>query len=73
MDGEYAIAVSSFPDFEFDGGGEGGIGRYVLDVHVEPPRNADEAAATRGAAVWRRTDRGSSGRDVAVGRAAGGA
>jgi hypothetical protein len=37
VDGEYAIAVSSFPDFEFDGGGEGGIGRYVLDVHVEPP------------------------------------
>jgi hypothetical protein len=37
VDGEYAVAVSSFPDFEFDGGGEGGIGRYVLDVHVEPP------------------------------------
>ncbi len=37
VDGEYAIAVSSFPDFEFDGGGEGGIGRYVLDVRVPPP------------------------------------
>ena len=37
VDGEYAVAVSSFPDFEFDGGGEGGIGRYVLDIHVEPP------------------------------------
>jgi hypothetical protein len=37
VDGEYAIAVSSFPDFEFDGGGEGGIGRYVLNVVVEPP------------------------------------
>jgi hypothetical protein len=37
VDGEYAIAVSSFPDFEFDGGGEGGVGRYVLDIQVEPP------------------------------------
>jgi hypothetical protein len=37
VDGEYAIAVSSFPDFEFDGGGEGGVGRYVLDVHIQPP------------------------------------
>jgi hypothetical protein len=36
-DGEYAVAVSSYPDFEFDGGGAGGIGRYVLDIHVEPP------------------------------------
>jgi hypothetical protein len=36
-DGEYAIAVSSFPDFEFDGGGQGGSGRYVLDVRVQPP------------------------------------
>jgi hypothetical protein len=37
VDGEYAIAVSSFPDFEFDGGGQGGLGRYVLSVVVEPP------------------------------------
>jgi hypothetical protein len=37
VDGEYAIAVSSFPDFEFDGGGEGGIGRYILEIRVEPP------------------------------------
>jgi hypothetical protein len=37
VDGEYAIAVSSFPDFEFDGGGEGGVGRYVLSIVVEPP------------------------------------
>ena len=37
VDGEYAIAVSSFPDFAFVGGGEGGIGRYVLDVRVQPP------------------------------------
>jgi hypothetical protein len=37
VDGEYAVAAPSFPDFEFDGGGERGIGRYVLDVHVEPP------------------------------------
>ncbi len=40
VDGEYAVAVSSFPDFEFDGGGEGGTGRYVLDIHVEPPTTA---------------------------------
>jgi hypothetical protein len=37
VDGEYAIAVSSFPDFEFTGGGEGGVGRYVLDIHEQPP------------------------------------
>ena len=37
VDGEYAIAVSSFPDFEFDGGGIGGTGRYVLSIFVEPP------------------------------------
>ena len=34
-DGEYAIAVSTFPDFEFDGGGEG-AGRYVLSVTAAP-------------------------------------
>jgi hypothetical protein len=45
LDGEYAVAVSSFPDFEFDGGGEGGTGRYVLDVRVQPPPPA--ATTTR--------------------------
>jgi hypothetical protein len=34
--GEYAVAVSTFPDFEFDGGGSG-AGRYVLDIRVQPP------------------------------------
>jgi hypothetical protein len=32
-DGEYAVAVSTFPDADFDGGGSG-AGRYVLDVRV---------------------------------------
>ncbi len=37
VDGEYAIAVSSFPDFEFDGGGFGGTGRHAHSTLVEPP------------------------------------
>ena len=43
-DGEYAIAVSSFPDFEFAGGGEGGVGRYVLDVRVQAPTTTTRLA-----------------------------
>jgi hypothetical protein len=34
VDGEYAVAVSTFPDFEFKGAA-GGTGRYVL--RVAPP------------------------------------
>jgi hypothetical protein len=30
-DGEYAVAISTFPDFEFKGAGSG-TGRYVLSV-----------------------------------------
>jgi hypothetical protein len=35
-DGEYAVAVSTFPDFEFEGAGSG-TGRYVLRVAPAPP------------------------------------
>jgi len=40
QDGDYAVAVSTFPDFQFDGGGSGGTGRYVLDVHEQPATSA---------------------------------
>ncbi len=32
--GEYALAVSTFPDFDFDGDGGGSGGRYVLDAFL---------------------------------------
>jgi hypothetical protein len=35
-DGEYAVAVSTFPDFEFEGTSTGS-GRYVLSVGPPPP------------------------------------
>jgi hypothetical protein len=43
-DGEYAIAVSTFPDEEFDGGGEGS-GRYVLSVTSAPSTVASAGVA----------------------------
>jgi hypothetical protein len=42
QDGHYAVAVSTFPDFQFDGGGTGGTGRYVLDVHEQPTTSATQ-------------------------------
>ena len=37
-DGTYILAVSTWPDFDFDGvGGQGGEGRYVLDLFAETP------------------------------------
>jgi hypothetical protein len=41
-DGEYAVAVSTYPDLEFDGGGEGS-GRYVLSVETAPTTVASAA------------------------------
>jgi hypothetical protein len=41
-DGEYAVAVSTFPDFEFKGISTG-TGRYVLRVAPPPPPPATES------------------------------
>jgi hypothetical protein len=38
-DGEYAVAVSTFPDFDFEGVSTG-TGRYVLSVGAPPPSPA---------------------------------
>jgi hypothetical protein len=46
-DGEYAVAVSTFPDLEFDGGGSG-RGRYVLDVRAA----AASAMARASSSSW---------------------
>jgi hypothetical protein len=43
-DGEYAIAVSTFPDLEFDGGGEGS-GRYVLSVQSGPATESESQSS----------------------------
>jgi hypothetical protein len=42
VDGEYAVAVSTFPDFEFKGISTG-TGRYVLRVAPPPPPPATES------------------------------
>jgi hypothetical protein len=39
-DGEYAVAVSTFPDFDFEGVSTG-TGRYVLRVAPAPPADSD--------------------------------
>jgi hypothetical protein len=43
-DGEYAVAVSTFPDFEFEGTSTGS-GRYVLSVGAPPPPAATESGS----------------------------
>jgi hypothetical protein len=43
-DGDYAVAVSTFPDFEFQGTSTG-TGRYVLSVGPPPPPAAVESGS----------------------------